>query len=123
MHSDSRFLPETQGEVGGPLAQSEASVALFPQGLLAEILPLGPWVHVVRNDPKQSLEIPASEWPKDSRVRHPRGVEETGGTGPLRRDDLNRLGSRAFPAPSRSPCFVVPFSIYARIPGLAPPPS
>lgn len=83
---DSRFLPEAQGEVGGRLALSGASIALFPQRVLARILPLGPWVLVVRNDPRQSqkttsssLKIPAhttlAGWGRSE-------------TGPLRRDDL-----------------------------------
>lgn len=42
LHGDSRFLPEAQGEVGGWLLLSGASIALFPQGVVARILPLEP---------------------------------------------------------------------------------
>lgn len=44
----SQFLPEAQGEVGGRLAQSGASIALFPQGSASPNPSPGATVRVVR---------------------------------------------------------------------------
>lgn len=65
------------------------------QGVLAEILPLGPLMHVVRNDPTQSQET-ASNGPKIPACATLEGWRRPG-TGPLGRDDLKLSWETGFP--------------------------
>lgn len=101
VHSDSRFLrflPEAQGEVGGRLTLSGASIALFPQKVLARILPQGPCVLMVCNDPRQSQET-ASGGPKIPGSATLAGWGRSG-TGPLSREDLRLSWEMGFPSSS-----------------------